>query len=86
MRASHIALIAAMLAIPSVGYANDEQDDFKQKFKAGCQSSGGSFVVDDPDGNTFRCNAPSGGVTKCFAETPPHPCEHYDAQQCKFGC
>ena len=66
MRASHIALIAAMLAIPSVGYANSEQADFKEKYKAGCESANGSFIEDADRDGQYQCNAPSGDVNRRF--------------------
>jgi hypothetical protein len=86
MRASHIALIAAMLAIPSVGYADNEQADFKEKFKAGCESANGSFIEDADRDGQYQCNAPSGDVNRCFSDTPPHACVHINAEDCKFGC
>jgi hypothetical protein len=48
-------------------------EEFKTKFKAGCESSGGSWV-ENPDGS-YQCNARSGEVTKCFPEDPPR-CIH----------
>ena len=77
---------SVVLAISTAPARADEQSEFKEKFKAGCESSSppGSFV-EAPDGQ-FRCNAPSGDVTKCFPDTPPHACVHINSEDCKFGC
>lgn len=50
------------------------QKDHKDKFKAGCQSSNGSWI-ENPDGS-YQCNARSGETNKCFKDTPPRPCVH----------
>jgi hypothetical protein len=59
---------------------SDEQSEFKERFKAGCESTTppGSFV-EAPNGQ-YRCNHHSGDVTKCFPDTPPHQCEHINAE------
>jgi len=80
-------LLAASLAVAmSTAPARaDEQSEFKEKFKAGCQSSNGSFV-ESADDQTYRCTAVSGDVNKCFSDTPPHQCVHINAEDCRFGC
>ena len=52
----------------------EPQKDHKEKFKAGCKSSNGSWI-ENPDGS-YQCNARSGETTKCFKDTPPRPCTH----------
>jgi hypothetical protein len=52
----------------------DPQKDHKEKFKAGCKSSNGSWI-ENADGS-YQCNARSGETTKCFKDTPATPCTH----------
>lgn len=54
--------------------ALDPQKDHKEKFKAGCKSSNGSWI-ENPDGS-YQCNTSSGETNKCFKNTPPTPCIH----------
>ena len=85
-------LLAGLLTasvVPAISTAParaDEQSEFKEKFKAGCESTNPpSSFVEDAEGN-YRCNAPSGDVNKCFPDTPPHACVHINSEDCKFGC
>jgi hypothetical protein len=52
----------------------EPQKDHKDKFKAGCKSSNGSWI-ENPDGS-YQCNTISGETNKCFKDTPPRPCIH----------
>ena len=65
--------VLVLLSAGAVVQRTSADEDFKSKFKAGCESSGGSWV-ENPDGS-YQCNARSGEVTKCFPEDPPR-CIH----------
>jgi hypothetical protein len=77
---------SVVLAISTAPARADEQSEFKEKFKAGCASSNGSWIEDADRPDQYQCNAPSGDVNRCFSDTPPRPCVHINAEDCKFGC
>ena len=52
----------------------EPQKEHKEKFKAGCAASDGSWI-ENSDGS-YQCNARSGETNKCFKDTPPHQCVH----------
>ena len=77
---------SVVLAISTAPARADKQSEFKEKFKAGCETTNPpSSFVEDAEGN-YRCNAPSGDVTRCFSDTPPHACVHINSEDCKTGC
>ena len=70
-----IALALAWLVAGASVHPAMADEEYKSKFKAGCEDSGGSFVENADDGS-YQCNHRSGEVTKCFSDTPPRPCIH----------
>jgi hypothetical protein len=52
-------LVTSAIAQP----APKNLDDYKKKFKQGCEEGHGSYI-ENPDGS-FQCNASSGNTIKC---------------------
>jgi hypothetical protein len=67
---------SVVLAISTAPARADEQGEFKEKFKAGCESTNPpSSFVEDAEGN-YRCNAPSGDVNVLSRHAAACVCAH----------
>ena len=77
---------SVVLAISTAPARADEQSEFKEKFKAGCESAHHTWIEDADRPDLYQCVAPGGDVTRCFSDTPPHACVHINSEDCKTGC